>query len=135
MRKLFLAISAIVTLAFIAGPTLAEPPMPTGTISINQSDLRYNGYVSFNTTVEGRVNNQAFLYTRLVCWTDPGDVVFQAASRDLEFTYLLTDQSGQGLDWQPDEVPATCQADLVYRVEKPKNMIIQPLDSVLFTVN
>ena len=98
------------------------------------SDIRYGGSVSFDVTVDGRLNGQAFLYTRLVCWTDPQNVVYQAASYDFAHSYPLTDQDGQGLDWQPDEVPATCQADLVYRVERPRNLIIEPVATTTFVV-
>ena len=61
-----------------------------------------------------------------------GDQVVYQWSADPDFDFPLVDQAGQGLDWLGGD--ADCEASLVYRVKKGKNVEITYLDTEAFHV-
>lgn len=118
---------------FAAPSASAAKSSVTGTIDLaTQGDIYYGQTVSFNTSVQGRLAPKGYTYIRVVCWTDPQNVVYQWSSVDLDFAFPLSDQPGQGLVWNSE--PATCIADLVYRIDGQRNITIESLDSVYFSV-
>jgi hypothetical protein len=112
----------------------AASQMPVGTIILTDPsiNLKYGNTVTFITTTAGKMNPKGYLYVRVICSQD-NKVVYQSSSRNLKFPFLLTDQTGDGLDWNGG--PADCQADLIYSTNGNRNTVIQLLDSVKFPVS
>ena len=129
-----------VALAVGVAPAFAAPSGgPTGSIELEAASLRtadastgpqYNSTVGFATTVEGRISSQARTYVTVICWQ--GDNVVYQYSAAPDFDFPLVDQAGQGLEW--DGGAASCDASLIYRVEKGRSAEITVLDAVLFDV-
>jgi hypothetical protein len=135
MRKL-IALVALIPLFLIGQAEAAATP--DGTIAVKAgSNLTYGGSVSFDTTVSGKVNKQAYVYVSVVCWqgterVDP--VVYQWSSHVNGFVFPLVDQQGQGLEWNGEA--ADCGAQLIYKLENgPRgSSTIVPLNTVYFGV-
>jgi hypothetical protein len=130
-------LSAGVAASAFSASAMAGPPGVTGSIDL-ATDLsrisapQYGGDVAFSAVVAGRMESKAYTYITTVCQQD-GRVVYQWSSRDLNFAFPLTDQNGQGLEWSGGA--ATCEAALVYRVDRKNGATIQTLDSVAFDVS
>ena len=106
----------------------------TSLATVNSAELAYHRYgdqVTFGVSVEGSLARKGWIYVTLVCWQE-SEVVYQASNWN-DYTFTLSDLAGQGLEW--DGYPAECTADLIYRVEKGKQAILEYLDSVGFAVN
>jgi hypothetical protein len=91
----------------------------------------YGDQVFFDAAVEGRMARTSWLYVTVVCRQDDS-VIFQS-SNWTDFTFSMVDLNGQGLEW--DGEPAECTANLIYRVEKGKEAVLQYLDEVSYTVH
>jgi len=133
--------AAALSLAAAAATSLAAPSGPTGTIDLKTSgtqqlsaplgstSYRYGGNVEFQTSVNGRTSGGT-LYVSVVC-LQGSNVVYQW-SGDPAASYPLTDQAGDGLNW--DGGAASCSGSLIYRVQKGKGFVFTTLDSVPFDV-
>lgn len=143
MKKTALVYMAIV-LALLMAPAVAAPPSgPTGGIQLSAPAVAaaadgsstvypsYGDYASFDVWIEGKLSKQSRTYVTVVCWVN-GSIEYQW-SGDPDFAFPLADQPGQGLDW-PEGAAADCQAHLMYRVEKGKNVEMTTLDVTSFSV-
>jgi len=105
----------------------------TGTIELaTTGPLHYGTFVSFDTTVVGRLSSKARVYVQVLA-TQGGKVVYQW-SADPEFTFPLVQQDGLaalGIMFDPTK-PASCTASLIYR-EDAGQTIIKTLDQVAFS--
>ena len=137
MRKTAIVGLAVLLLLALAPLATAGSSMPTGTIDLNQparfaageTDYpRYGDEVSFSTSVDGRVPSRASVYVRVLCWQG-SEVVYQWSSAP-SFTFPLTDQAGQGLEWNGDD--ADCTGELMYYEPKGKGAIIETIDTTIF---
>jgi hypothetical protein len=136
------AVVAATTLGVTAAPAIAAPASgPTGSIDVASAGvaartagastgLQYDGTVAFDTSVEGKISSKARVYVTVVCWQ--GDQIIFQYSADPDFAFPLTDQAGQGLEWNGGD--ADCEAWLLYRVEKGRSAEITMLDMVEFHV-
>ena len=136
------AVAVLAAGAWVAAPTSAAPPSgPRGSIAVASTEdaaatadgspgLQYDGTVAFATTVEGKISSQARIYVTVVCWQDANVVYQWSAAPDFQFP--LTDQAGQGLEWNGGD--AFCEAWLIYRVEKGKAAEITVLATTSFNV-
>ena len=144
MRRLTALTYTAIVLMLVMAPSLAAPPAgPSGTIALasgpvaaastseGSAQMSYGSYAAFDVTVEGKLSNQSRTYVTVLCWVD-GSIEYQW-SADPGFAFPLVDQAGQGLDW-PEGAPADCQAHLIYRVEKGKNVEMTTLDVTSFAV-
>lgn len=127
--------------AVVSAPTLAARPSgPSGSIAVATSGagavtaaatgVQYDGTVAFETTVDGKISKQERVYVTVVCWQGD-DIVFQYSAAP-DFRFPLTDQAGQGLEW--DGGDATCEARLIHRVDKGRSTEISVLDTISFDV-
>jgi hypothetical protein len=127
--------------AAVSAPAIAAPPSgPSGSIAVASTDadartaadtgLQYDGTVAFDTSVDGKISKQARVYVRVLCWQGD-DIVFQY-SADPDFQFPLIDQAGQGLEWNGED--ASCEASLIYRVEKGRSVEMSVLDTTWFDV-
>ena len=129
-------VSAGLAVSALAGVASAAPAAVSGTIDVNSTagrsaPLVFGGNVSFQASVNGRLDSKGYTYITAMC-QQGGKVVYQWSSRDLGFTFPLVDQDGQGLEW--DGSRATCAGYLIYRVDRKNGDLIQTLDSVPFDV-
>ena len=85
----------------------------------------YGDTVMFDTTVEGKMAPKSRVYITVVCFQG-GDVVYQYSGA-ADASYPLTDQAGQGLEWDGGE--ADCEARFIYEVAKGKGYDRQWLDA------
>lgn len=139
------------TLSVLIGvPALAAPrSAPSGSIELMQPvaalsapgevgssstppPLTYDGNAEFVTTVEGNVSSKGYVYVTLVCW-QAGTVVYQYSAAP-DFAFPLHDQLGQGLEWNPT-ADASCEAWLIYRVDKGRSSDITVLGTETFDVS
>lgn len=134
----------VALIAFLgACSSLADEPLElsgkssvTGSIELVSSEsLRsttpnYGSQVSFDTQVNGKMSRNSRLYVRLIC--RQGDNVVYQASANPDADFQLTDQPGQGLEW--DGTSASCIAELIYKVDKGKGYDLNFLDNTLFEV-
>jgi len=130
---------AALILALTAGPALAGKPGSgggvTGSIELASPARtaeagawpRYGDSVAFSTSVEGRLAPHSRVYVLVVCLQ--GDKVVYQWSGDRDFAFPLSDQEGQGLEW--DGGAASCSATLVYFVDRHEDEITY-LDSTTF---
>jgi hypothetical protein len=133
--------TAALVAGFATAPALAAPGSVTGTIDLDLSgarttavspSLRFGDSAHFQTTADGRLDAKGYLYISVVCFAGNA-FVYQAASRDLGYSFPLVDQSGQGLQW--DGQAADCEAWLNYRIDKKAGgSTIEKLDGTTFTV-
>lgn len=145
MRKATLVPAAVLAgllSLLVASPAgAAKQQGPTGTIELMAAEApaaassaavpsayAYGDSVEFETTLEGRVSSKAIVYVTVVCMQD-GDVVYQY-SGDRQGSFPLADQAG--LEWNGGD--ASCEAWLIYRVEKGRSAEITMLDMVAFDV-
>lgn len=140
-RRLLIAFVAMT--AIFAAPIGAAPKDksgPTGTIALAEAPEaasaaaagpQYGDHVSFDTTVNGKVDKHAQVYITVVC-TQGSTVVYQWSAA-VDFDFPLEDQAGQGLEW--DTGDADCEASLIYRVEKGRNTTYMVLDATAFAVS
>lgn len=139
-RRLLIAFVAMT--AIFAAPIGAAPKDksgPTGTIALADAPEaataatgpQYGDHVSFETTVNGKVDKHAKIYITVVCMQE-ATVVYQWSAA-VDYTFPLEDQAGQGLEWNQGD--AECEASLIYRVEKGRNTTYMVLDSTAFAVS
>ncbi len=129
-----LAAGAIALTVLGALPAQAAPAPPTGTIEIVSAlaGPSYGDTVNLTTTIDGKVSRNSRVYVTVICRQDV--VVYQWSkwNDSGEYSFPLRDQAGQGLDW--DGGPASCEASLIYRVEKGRSAQLSTLDAVEFDV-
>jgi hypothetical protein len=136
-----MSVAAALAVGVAVVPAMAGPTTVSGTIALESSTaraandaggLRYGESARFTVTASGRVDSKAYLYISVVCFA--GDTfVYQATSRDLSYAFPLSDQTGQGLEWNGQA--ADCEAWLVYRTDKKNGTSdIQELDETTFAV-
>lgn len=136
---LFIAILAFGLAGYaVLRSTSAAPGVPTGTVVVDatNSNLKYGGTLNLNATVTSY--NKGTVYTSVLCTQDNWNkIIFQYSSSDLNFNYPLVQQAGLeavGAIWDKTK-PATCQAELIYRVQSGKKSTITPLANTgMFTV-
>jgi hypothetical protein len=131
------AIISAGVLSFLAAtPAFAAPPSePIGNFATNDtSNLTFGGHADFTATVEGKVPAKATIYVHVGC-SQAGNVVYlySQTSSTGEYIFPLRDQAGQGLDWE-NGGGASCEARLIYRVEKGKSSEITLLETIPFAV-
>jgi hypothetical protein len=133
-----------------AAPAFAAPPSaPSGEImlmnppssalkasgdSTTDSGPTYGGDADFHTEVRGKISDKARIYVSLACSQD-NDLVYLSSqfSSTGDYSFALTDQAGQGLNWE-NGGDAECEAWLIYRVEKGKKSEITVLSKTTFDV-
>ena len=81
--------------------------------------------------MSGKIAPNGYVHIQVVCFQG-SNVVYNASSRDLDFAFLLVDQTGDNMDW--DGNAADCEGWLVYRDGKKRNPTILYLDSTGFAV-
>lgn len=141
LKKVLLIILVIALPIFIyalfsstsGGLNYAAKPAIYGSIALAnpEAQLSYGDSVSFVTNVTGKLNPNAFVHLYVSC-SQGGKIVYQSSSRDLNYSFLLQDQTGDNLDWNGEA--ASCGGWLVYRLYQGKNHTIEYLDSVKFEV-
>ena len=145
MRKSILAL--IMATVLIGGTAQAAPPGPEGTIAVDdsQSDLVFNGHVTFDvfvddTNIVDPLAEVDGVTITVACWQDPdapgGGVVYQNSGL-VTSSHLLEQQSGLaslGMIWDADQ-PASCVGWLRYAFIKGKNHYLRVMDQVEFTVH
>jgi len=113
---------------------MGKTPAITGTIERASTDpLHYGDFVSFTTTVNGRISPKGRVYVRVI-GTQFSKVIYQW-SADPDFAFPLVQQDGLaalGLMFDP-AVAADFTAALIYR-EDGGQTIIKTLDEVAFVV-
>jgi hypothetical protein len=146
MKQLKAAIHVSMAAALLAMSTnlfAAKDSGVTGTLTMMGPDLStafeslsgslypaYGDNVAFDVAVEGRLARNSWIYVTVVC-RQQDSVVYQS-SNWTDFTFAMEDLPGQGLEW--DGNPAECTANLVYRVEKGREAVLQYLDSTSYSV-
>lgn len=129
--------------------TVFDPGGPvTGSIALGPSDLRWGGYVTFDSTWEGTLATGGQVQEKVVCLgtTAPTDlrpyseytVVYQAADLGsfADGVFPLVDLSGLlalGIEIDVSQ-PGACTAELEYRYYSGRTPVLQTLDSLTFTV-
>lgn len=134
-------LAGLISLLIASPAGAAKQQGPTGTIELmpdgaaaatvdaaSTAAYQYGESVAFQTTVDGRVSAKATVYVTVVCMQG-NEVVYQY-SGDRDGSFPLADQAG--LEW--DGGDASCEAWLIYRVEKGKSAEITMLDMVPFDV-
>ena len=141
-RRMIFAMLAVASIAFVAAPAHAGKPGSaplTGTIElvgparVAATDTAWPAYgdaVDFRTTVNGTVGPKTTIYVNVVC-LQGSTVVFQSSGPQ-GTTFTLTDQAGQGLEW--DGAAADCIGSLVVREEKGRNVTISYIAQQGFAV-
>jgi hypothetical protein len=144
MKKLTFPLALIALVGVLAGPAHAgKTSGVSGSITLDTGgstmlaasstlpELKYGGEAHFKATVQGRQASGSTVYVTVVC-TQGSTVVYQW-SADPSFSFPLTDQAGQGLEWNGNA--ADCSGSLVYRQQNGKNVTITYLDTTAFKVD
>ena len=128
---LFVLVFGVLGLAALAISS-AAPAAVTGTLQLQTSDetLNYGDTISYTGSVSGKQAPNSSVYITTVC-SQNGKIVFQY-SASFSNPIVLTDQTGDNLDWQGGA--ASCEAWLIYRVQKGKGFQYNTLDIVKFDV-
>jgi hypothetical protein len=125
LKRLSLALLAAASVAVVSTPAFAGSSGVTGTISLGGANKTaattsawpaYGDTVGFATTVQGKASPKGNVYVTTVCLQ--GSTVVYQASGAAGSDFALSDQGGQGLDWNGGA--ANCIAVLVYRVDGGK---------------
>lgn len=108
----------------------AEPI--SGDISLADTELQWGDSVQFDASYQGNLSKYQTVYITVVCAQSTG-VEYQYSSHNLDFSFPLVDQVGDGLQVIYSE-PGDCSATLVLRYVKGTNISYTYLDVVDFTV-
>jgi hypothetical protein len=116
----------------LMSPADAGSSVPTGTIALapTAQALRYGGFVSFVTTVQGKLAPKSRVYVTVVC-LQGSTAVYQYSSAP-DFAFPLVDQPSEGLEWNGGS--ASCTATLIYKVPQGRTYAIYWLDQTAFDV-
>ena len=131
---LFAVVFGVLGVAYLSYTSAAPTSSAiTGTLTLQTTaeTITYGDTISFATTVEGRLHTNSTSYVTTVCYQNQ-NVVFVASPFTPNPELLLSDQSGDGLDW--NGAAASCQARLMYRVQKGKGFEYTALATISFEV-
>lgn len=100
-------IAGLALALLVASPVAAGKPVPTGTITLNETDVALGDTVTF--TVTDVPKNVKRPRIEVLCYQD-GALVYGEAGSDTD-TFLL---GGGGSIWKDGGGPADCVANLFY---------------------
>ncbi len=131
---LFVVVFGVLGVAYLSYTSAAPTSSAiTGTLLLQTTaeTITYGDTINIATTVEGRQHANSTTYVTTVC-KQSQNVIYASSASTPNPEFLLSDQLGDGLEW--NGAAASCEAWLMYRVQKGKGFEYSKLAAINFEV-